>query len=277
LPKKRPSWKRPRGLSPAEKSLRAEIAVVQAQIDREKSLRDAAQRAAGPKFRVSRKHRGLTGPGARLTSAIVGREVYETAIQEYGQDFLAVAFARVNAARRAREKVRKSRLEKSRRALAQKGLTPDEIARYRFPAPKSYGQWAVSHKKVKTGFRAGQIKAQTRRNNRPVGKPRYFKTESAWKSYGRSLARLTRAGQIASALDLTLAQARSLIASTERAAEKKWNAYRRGAPSMNPGVPLWKDLTPRQRAGATVKRWKGGAVAALYALADIEGYVPEHG
>jgi hypothetical protein len=235
-----------------------------------------ARELAGPEraaFHRTRKS-GLGGKGARVLRAIVGPSVFDRAEQRYGTDFLRVAGQKIEKIRRMTESKRAARLELLKRRLAKKGWTKEEIARFRERAFKTYRLPRISHSPIRHGKFKGMYEEKIRvRRAHPIeGKSnfiykrtRILKTKSAVFAVQRGLRRLGYIMTVADNLQISLTEARMLVRETEAHARTEYKKYRASAE--------FAKLTPRQRHAATMQRWQGGAIAALFALMDIEAYI----
>lgn len=214
-------------------------------------------------FKIVKWHKGITGRGARLLSAVVGREVYQSAESRYGGDLLKRAASRIEAIRKDREKTRRKALDKIRAALLGKGFTMEEVERFQtkvHPKPKL----RVRHFfQIRSGKFKGQFEEVERRGKKDL-RIRIIKTRQGLERARAARNRRKRATEIAGHLGLTFQEARSVVREVEIQAVKDLRALRR--------TKGFKDLPPRKKAAYTERRWKAGSVAVLYALADIEGY-----
>lgn len=248
---------------PAE---RAHWRVIDAQWQ-EDVAREAAEREIrkdeARAFKIVKWHQGITGRGARLLSAVVGREVYEGAEIRYGGDLLKRAASKLEAIRKDREKIRKVALKKIQAALILKGFTMEEVERFQtkvHPRPKV----RVRHWHL---IRYGRYKNKWEEivhTGRGPKRVRIIKTRRGLEQAKVTHRRRKRAAEVAAHLGLTFTQARELVRGVETQAVIDLHKLKK--------TKGFKDLPPRKKAAYTERRWKAGSVAVLYALADIEGY-----
>lgn len=248
---------------PAE---RAHWRTVEAQW-KEDQAREAAEREIrkdqARAFKIVKWHQGITGRGARLLSAVVGREVYASAEGRYGGDLLKRAAIKIEAIRKDREKTRKKALDKIRGALLKKGFTMQEVERFQMrvhPKPKI----RVRHFfQIHRGKFKGMFEEIVQTGQGPK-RVRIIKTRRGLEQARTTHRRRKRAAEVAAHLGLTFTQARELVREVESQARIDLHKLKK--------TKGFKDLTPRKKGAYTERRWMAGSVAVLYALADIEGY-----
>lgn len=222
-------------------------------------------------YRISKYHKGIVGRGARLLSAVIGREVFETAEGRYGGELMARAAKKIEAARKDGEQRRKAGLVKLQAALTKKGFSLADVERFKSQVRPRVRVRKVFYEKVYGGRYKGQWKKFAYTGIGKVGQGgkwkkllKYIKTPAGLSNAKRYDLFRKRAGEIANHLGLTFQQARHVVRDVELQAVKDLRALKR--------TKGYKDLPPRKKSAYTERRWKAGSIAVLYALADIEGY-----
>lgn len=257
---KRPWWHR---LPPSERAHWREIEVTYNAEKARQAAETAIAEAGAETYRIAKVHRGIVGRGARLLSAVVGREVYERAESRYSGDLMARAARRLEVARKESEAKRAAGLAKLQVALKKKGFSIDEVERFKAHVrPRArivkYHYW-----KAYGGSKRGQWKKV---RVTPKGEVflKWIKTARGVQSSKRYDLFRKRAAEVGNHLGVSFVQARRLVRDVEAQALKDLAKLKR--------TKGFKDLPKRKQLAYTERRWKAGSVAVLYALADIEGY-----
>lgn len=234
---------------------------------REDQAREAAEREIAKDqaraFRIVKWHKGITGRGARLLSAVVGKSVYQAAEDKYGGEILKRAAVKIEVIRKDREKIRKAALDKIRASLLEKKFTMEEVERFQVRVSPRIKIRTRHFHKIYGGRRKGQWKLIVHTSRGPK-LLRYIKTERGLESAKAEIKHRKRAVEVANHLGLTFTQARSLVREVEVQAVIDLHKLKK--------TKAFKDLPARKKLAYTERRWKAGSVAVLYALADIEGY-----
>lgn len=261
-PRKSPPWSKIK--DPVErahwKAHAAAFAEEQARAHAEDEIKRIGDAEA---YRISKFHKGIIGRGARLLSAVVGRDIFEAAEGRFGGDLMARAARKIEEARKESEKKRKAGLAKLKVALTKKGFSLADVERFKSQVRPRVRVRKVHYEKVYGGRYKGQWKkfVHTPKGPKLV---KFIKTASGLGNAKRYDLFRKRAGEIANHLGLTFQQARGVVKDVELQAMKDLRALKR--------TKGFKDLPPRKKSAYTERRWKAGGIAVLYALADIEGY-----
>lgn len=227
----------------------------------------------------------IKGPGARYVKGIVGPEIFEAALQKYGDSIIIRASKVVMDLRRERDAETARKVEKLRGKLARK-LTAEDINRYLPRPPKSvkvpeyqllpYGPRAKDRSKRRyTVGRKGFDKKGKRvwvpvtvmRGGKPV-RPVYKNLDRAKRALNRTWHRKSYRAQVAQVLGLSLREVAPLVSLVEARARQDLARFKKTA-----AYAKLKKERPRMAAGMTLKKWMGAGIAALYGLADIPTYL----
>ncbi len=232
---------------------------------KEDAAREAAEREINADkkraFKIVKWHEGLTGKGARLLSAVVGRDVYNTAEVRYGGALLKRAALKLEAIRKDREKVRKAALAKISGALKQKGFSMEEVERFQLRVHPKFKLRVRHFFQIRRGKFKGMFEEVDQQTKKRL---RIIKTRAGLERARTARKHRQRAAEVANQLGLTFTQARVLVREVEAQAVLDLHALKR--------TKAFKDLPKRKQKAYTERRWMAGSVAVLYALADIEGY-----